>query len=328
VFQRTANYTIPAHNAPLDPDYVRRVKAGYRDMRARARTKPAGIDFDINVASAIETPEAERRRVYEKRWAYGGLGFIASFSDLLLNDDSNKSAADFVRAKIREIVKDPATAEILSPKNIIGCKRLCVDTGYWETFNRPNVTLVDIGDEPVERITSSGVRAKGKSYDFDCLVLATGFDAMTGALLRVDVRGRGGVTLQNAWREGPKTYLGLTVVGFPNLFTITGPGSPSVLTNMLPSIEQHVEWIADCLEAMRANGQTVIEATGPAQEAWVGEVGKSASITLRATCSSWYVGANIPGKPRVFMPYIGGFPAYVAACEEVVAGGYKGFALA
>jgi cyclohexanone monooxygenase len=307
---------------------VRQVKATYREMRARARTKPAGIDFDINVAPAVETPEAARNRVYEARWAYGGLGFIASFSDLLLNDDSNKTAADFVRTKIREIVKDPETAEILSPRNIIGCKRLCVDTGYWETFNRPNVTLVDIGDEPIERITSSGVRARGKSYDFDCLVLATGFDAMTGALLGVDFRGRGGVTLQDAWREGPKTYLGLTVVGFPNLFTITGPGSPSVLTNMLPSIEQHVEWIADCLEAMRANGRTVIEATGPAQEAWVGEVGKSASITLRSTCSSWYVGANIPGKPRVFMPYIGGFPTYVAACEEVVASGYKGFALA
>jgi cyclohexanone monooxygenase len=328
VFQRTANYTIPAHNAPLDPDYVRRVKAGYRGIRARARTKPAGIDFDINPASAVETPEAERNRVYETRWTYGGLGFIASFSDLLLNDDSNKTAADFVRAKIREIVKDPETAEILSPKNIIGCKRLCVDTGYWETFNRPNVALVDIGDAPIERITSTGVRAKGKSYDFDCLVLATGFDAMTGALLRVDFRGRGGATLHDAWREGPKTYLGLTVAGFPNLFTITGPGSPSVLTNMLPSIEQHVEWIADCLDAMRANGRTVIEATEPAQEAWVGEVGKSASITLRASCSSWYVGANIPGKPRVFMPYIGGFPAYVAACEEVVAAGYKGFALA
>ena len=327
VFQRTANYTIPAHNAPLDPDYVRQVKAGYREMRARAKTKPAGIDFDINWASAVETPEAERKRVFEARWAYGGLGFIASFADLLLSDDSNRTAADFVRAKIRETVADPTTAEILSPSNIIGCKRLCVDTGYWETFNRPNVALVDIGDEPIERITPSGLRAKHRDYDFDCLVLATGFDAMTGALLRVDWRGRGGVTLQEKWREGPKTYLGLTVAGFPNLFTITGPGSPSVLTNMLPSIEQHVEWIADCLEAMRTRGQTVIEATEPAQEAWVREVGNSASITLRATCSSWYVGANIPGKPRVFMPYIGGLPAYIAACEEVVVGGYKGFAL-
>ncbi len=328
VFQRTANYTIPAHNAPLDPDYVRKVKANYREMRARARTKPAGIDFDINGASAAETPKAERNRIYEARWAYGGLGFIASFADLLLNDESNRTAADFVRAKIREIVKDPETAEILSPKNIIGCKRLCVDTGYWETFNRPNVTLVDVGNEPIERITPTGLRAKGRDHAFDCLVLATGFDAMTGALLRVDFRGRDGITLKEAWREGPKTYLGLTIVGFPNLFTITGPGSPSVLTNMLPSIEQHVDWIADCLESMRAKGATVIEAMEPAQEAWVGEVGKSASITLRSTCSSWYVGANIPGKPRVFMPYIGGFPAYIQACEEVVAGGYKGFALA
>jgi cyclohexanone monooxygenase len=326
VFQRTANYTVPAHNAPLAPDYVRQVKADYREMRARAKTKPAGIDFDINWASAVETSEAERARVFETRWAYGGLGFIASFADLLLNDQSNKTAADFVRAKIREIVRDPRTAEILSPRNIIGCKRLCVDTGYWETFNRPNVTLVDIGDEPIERITPSGLRAKGSDYDFDCLVLATGFDAMTGALLNVDFRGRRGIALNEAWRDGPKTYLGLTVAGFPNLFTITGPGSPSVLTNMLPSIEQHVEWIADCLEAMRTRGQTVIEATGPAQEAWVHEVGNSASITLRATCSSWYVGANIPGKPRVFMPYIGGLPAYIAACEEVVAGSYKGFA--
>ncbi|MBS0220819.1 MAG: NAD(P)/FAD-dependent oxidoreductase [Proteobacteria bacterium] len=327
VFQRTANYTIPAHNAPLDPAYVRQVKASYREMRARAKTKPAGIDFDINWASAIETPDAERDRVYGARWAYGGLGFIAAFGDLLLNDESNRTAADFVRSKIREVVKDPKTAEILSPKNIIGCKRLCVDSGYWETFNRPNVTLVDVGDEPIERVTPTGLRAKGQDHDFDCLVLATGFDAMTGALLRVDFRGRGGATLKDAWREGPKTFLGLTVAGFPNLFTITGPGSPSVLTNMLPSIEQHVDWIADCLDAMRAKGLTVIEATGSAQEAWVGEVGKSANITLRSTCSSWYVGANIPGKPRVFMPYIGGLPAYIVACDEVVAGGYKGFAL-
>jgi cation diffusion facilitator CzcD-associated flavoprotein CzcO len=327
VFQRTANYTVPAHNAPLDPAYVARIKATYPEMRRRAKTKPAGIDFEINYASAIETPEAERTKAFEARWAYGGLGFMASFSDLLLNDESNKTAADFVRAKIREIVKDPKTAEILTPKNIIGCKRLCVDTGYWETFNRPNVTLVDISDEPIERITPTGLRARGQDYAFDCLVLATGFDAMTGALLKVDIRGRGGVPLKERWNEGPKTYLGLTVAGFPNLFTITGPGSPSVLTNMLPSIEQHVDWIADCLEALRAKGVNVIEPTDSAQDRWVGEVGNSASITLRSSCSSWYVGANIPGKPRVFMPYIGGLPAYIQACEAVVAGGYEGFAL-
>jgi cyclohexanone monooxygenase len=327
VFQRTANYTIPAHNAPLDSEYVRKVKASYPEMRKRAKTKPAGIDFEVNMASAIETPEAERAKVFEDRWTYGGLGFMASFVDLLLNAESNGTAADFVRGKIRQIVKDPTTAEILSPKNIIGCKRLCVDTGYWETFNRPNVTLVDIGDEPIDRITPTGVRAKGRDFAFDCLVLATGFDAMTGALLKVDIRGRGGATLKERWREGPKTYLGLTIAGFPNLFTITGPGSPSVLTNMLPSIEQHVDFIADCLETLRAKGVKVVEPTESAQETWVGEVGNSASITLRSTCSSWYVGANIPGKPRVFMPYIGGLPAYIQACEAVVAEGYRGFAL-
>ena len=327
VFQRTANYTIPAHNRKLDPEYVKQIKANYPEMRRRAKTKPAGIDFEINMAKASETPEEARTAKFQERWDYGGLGFMASFSDLLLDDDSNKAAADFVKAKIREIVKDPVTAEVLTPRNIIGCKRLCVDSGYWETFNRPNVTLVDIRDEPIERITPTGVRARGQDFAFDCLVLATGVDAMTGALLTVDMRGRGGVSLKEKWSEGPKTYLGLTVVGFPNLFMITGPGSPSVLTNMLPSIEQHVDFITDCLDAMRARGVTVIEPVEAAQEEWVGHVGSVADITLRSTCSSWYVGANIPGKPRVFMPYIGGLPAYLKRCEAVVAGGYEGFAL-
>jgi cation diffusion facilitator CzcD-associated flavoprotein CzcO len=327
VFQRTANYTIPAHNAPLDPHYVAQVKANYREMRKRAKTKPAGIDLAINMASAIETPAEERERLYQERWDYGGLGFMASFSDLLLNDDSNKTAADFVRSKIGKVVKDPKTAEILAPTNIIGCKRLCIDDGYWETFNRPNVTLVDIRDEPIERITPTGLRAKGQDYTFDCLVLATGFDAMTGALLRIDIRGRDGVSLKDKWSEGPKSYLGLTVVGFPNMFTITGPGSPSVLTNMLPSIEQHVDWIADCLAAVRDKGASVIEPVEQAQEDWVAHVGEVAGYTMRSTCSSWYVGANIPGKPRVFMPYIGGLPAYIERCEAVVAKDYEGFSV-
>jgi cation diffusion facilitator CzcD-associated flavoprotein CzcO len=327
VFQRTANYTIPAHNRPLDPQYVSEVKATYPEMRQRAKSLPAGIDLRINMASAIATPEEERRRLYQERWDYGGLGFMAAFSDLLLDDRSNKTAADFVRGKIREIVKDPATAELLSPKNVIGCKRLCVDTGYWATFNRPNVTLVDVSERPIERIGVDGLRVNGRDYKFDCLVLATGFDAMTGALLKVDIRGRAGRSLREAWREGPKTYLGLTVAGFPNLFTITGPGSPSVLTNMLPSIEQHVDWIADCLEVLRAKGHSVIEPTGTAQDSWVGHVGEAANATLRSNCSSWYVGANIPGKPRVFMPYIGGLPAYIERCESVVKAGYEGFAL-
>ncbi|HMJ99086.1 MAG TPA: NAD(P)/FAD-dependent oxidoreductase [Reyranella sp.] len=327
VFQRTANYMVPAHNKPLDPAYVSDVKANYEAMRRRARKMPAGIDFAFNPASAIETDEAERRRLFEERWNYGGLGFMGSFSDLLLNAESNRTAADFVRAKIRDVVKDPELAEKLTPTNVIGCKRLCVDTGYWETFNQPHVTLVDVSDEPIERVTADGLRAKGRDYTFDCLVLATGFDAMTGALLRVDFRGCGGVSLQDKWKEGPKSYLGLTLAGFPNLFTITGPGSPSVLTNMLPSIEQHVEWIAECIDYMRAKGATSIEPSREAEEAWVGHVGEAAGGTLRSTCSSWYVGANIPGKPRVFMPYIGGFPAYIERCEAVVKNGYEGFSL-
>jgi cation diffusion facilitator CzcD-associated flavoprotein CzcO len=296
-------------------------------MRRRARKMPAGIDFAFNPASAIETDEAERRRLFEERWNYGGLGFMGSFSDLLLNAESNRTAADFVRAKIRDVVKDPELAEKLTPTNVIGCKRLCVDTGYWATFNQPHVALVDVSDEPIERITANGLRAKGKDYTFDCLVLATGFDAMTGALLRVDIRGRAGRSLQDKWKEGPKAYLGLTMAGFPNLFTITGPGSPSVLTNMLPSIEQHVEWIAECIDYMRSRGATSIEPSREAEEAWVGHVGEAADGTLRSTCSSWYVGANIPGKPRVFMPYIGGFPAYIERCEAVVKNGYEGFSL-
>ena len=327
VFQRTANYTIPAHNQPLDPAYVKKIKASYPEMRRRAKTKPAGIDFEINPASAIETPEKERTARYQERWDYGGLGFMASFSDLLLNDESNRTAQDFVKARIREIVKDPETAEVLTPRNIIGCKRLCVDTGYWATFNRPNVTLVDIRDQPIERILSDGVRARGKDWKFDCLVLATGFDAMTGALLKIDFWGRSGVRLKEKWSEGPRTYLGLTVVGFPNLFTITGPGSPSVLTNMLPSIEQHVDFITDCLVSLREKGIRVIEPTEQAQDDWVRHVGEVAGYTMRSTCSSWYVGANIPGKPQVFMPYIGGLPAYIQRCEAVVRNGYEGFAL-
>ena len=327
VFQRTANYTIPAHNRPLDRAYVREVKASYPEMRKRAKSLPAGIDIKINQASAIETAEGERRRLYQERWDYGGLGFLAAFSDLLLNDQSNKTAADFVRGKIRQVVKDEKTAEILSPKNIIGCKRLCVDTGYWETFNRPNVSLVDVSDSAIERITAAGLVARGQAYAFDCLVLATGFDAMTGALLKIDIVGRGGISLRDKWAEGPKTYLGLTIAGFPNLFTITGPGSPSVLTNMLPSIEQHVDWIADCLVALREKGVAVIEPVDTAEAFWAGEAGGAANITLRSSCSSWYVGANIPGKPRVFMPYIGGLPAYIECCEAVVKAGYEGFAI-
>lgn len=327
VFQRTPNYTVPAHNQPLDPKLKRDIKADYANFRARAKTMPAGINLRINAVSALAVSEEERRKEYEDRWAYGGIPFMGAYMDLLLNEEANQTAAEFVRQKIRETVKDPKVAELLSPKTVIGCKRLCVDTGYYATFNRPNVTLVDVSETPIDEITAKGLRVGATEYEFDAIVFATGFDAMTGALLRIDIRGRGGRPLKEKWSEGPKSYLGLAIAGFPNLFTVTGPGSPSVLTNMLPSIEQHVDWIAACITHIRDRGLRQVEAEPGAEEAWVGHVGQVAGVTLRSTCSSWYVGANVPGKPRVFMPYIGGFPAYVAKCEDVVAKGYEGFAL-
>jgi cation diffusion facilitator CzcD-associated flavoprotein CzcO len=324
VFQRTANYTVPAHNQPLAPEYKQAIKADYKGLRERARKRLPCIDMPLNDVSALATPEEQRRREYEKRWEAGGIPFMGAFNDLLFNDDSNKTAAEFVKEKIRETVKDPKLAELLSPTNIIGCKRLCVDTDYWKTFNSPHVELVDVSKDTIE-ITAKGVKVAGREFEVDAIVYAIGFDAMTGALLRVDIRGKGGRKLKDKWTEGPKAYLGLSIAGFPNLFTVTGPGSPSVLTNMLPSIEQHVEFIDATIAWMRKNEKRTIEASGEAEEKWVEHVGDVAGHTLRSTCSSWYVGANVPGKPRVFMPYIGGFPAYVEKCNDVVAKGYDGF---
>jgi cyclohexanone monooxygenase len=253
---------------------------------------------------------------------------MAAFSDLGLNADANTTAANFVRTKIRGIVDDPDTAELLCPDTVLGCKRLCVDTGYYATFNRDNVRLVDVSRTPIERITPRGVLVDGKQHALDALVLATGFDAMTGALLRIDIRGRDGLRLADKWAEGPKAYLGLGVAGFPNLFTITGPGSPSVLANMITAIEQHVNWIGDCISYMDAQSLATVEATPDAEEAWVAHVNLIASATLFTSgCNSWYQGANIPGKPRVFMPYMG-YPSYVEKCNEVAAKGYEGFELA
>jgi cation diffusion facilitator CzcD-associated flavoprotein CzcO len=327
VFQRTPNYAIPAHNAPLDPAYVKNIKASYPALRARAKQTMTGIDFDYSSEKALETPSEARIAEYEKRWQRGGLSFIGAFQDLMVSQEANHTAAEFVREKIREKVQDPKIAELLSPRNTIGCKRLCIDIGYYETFNRPNVELIDVSEEQIEAITEKGVRAKGKDYEVDAIVFATGFDAMTGALLKIDIRGRNGLRLQEKWSEGPRAYLGVAMAGFPNLFTITGPGSPSVLTNMLPTIEQHVDWIAGVIEYMRQRGLAAIEPEVSAEEAWVGHVGEMAGRTLRYTCSSWYLGVNIPGKPRVFMPYIGGFPKYVDRCNEIAGNGYEGFAL-
>jgi len=277
---------------------------------------------------ALDDGDNARRARYEQRWVNGGLTFMLAYNNLILDQAANDTAADFVRAKIAEIVKDPQTAKLLQPVNHpIGSKRICVDTDYYATFNRPNVTLVDIRDSGIEEILPNAVRVGAKDYEVDALVLATGFDAMTGSVARIDIRGRGGQTLKQKWAEGPKTYLGLMCAGFPNLFIITGPGSPSVLSNMIVSIEQHVDWIADCMVWMRQRGLDLVEATKAAEEGWVAHVNQVAHMTLYPQANSWYMGANIPGKPRIFMPYIGGVGVYRRICDDVAAKGYEGFAM-
>ena len=327
VFQRTPNYTIPAQNAPLDPEFMREFKANYADLRKEAKQGKSGMLVRVNASSALEMTPEERQREYETRWSEGGFGFMAAYADLLVVTDSNETAAEFVRGKIREAVHDPDVADALSPQNIIGAKRLCLDTNYYATFNRSNITLIDVSNSPIERITRKGILVKGDEFEVDSIVFATGFDAMTGALLKIDVRGRGGAVLGEKWTDGPRAYLGLAMAGFPNLFTITGPGSPSVLSNMLASIEQHVDWIADCFIYMRDRGLARIEPRIDAEDAWISHVNEVADASLRSKVASWYVGANIPGKPRVFMPYIGGVPQYAQKCDDVAARGYQGFTL-
>ena len=328
VFQRTANYSVPARNAPLHPDEQRAVKEDYAGLRARNRMMPTGFGSRMPPpgASALEAEPDERHREFQSRWERGGFGFLASYADLTLDRAANATAAEFVRNKIREIVHDPVVADMLSPTQVIGCKRLCLDSGYFEAFNRENVRLVDIGGTPIDAITPTGLRAGGEYFDLDCLVFATGFDAMTGALLAIDICGRNGSTLRDAWSAGPRTYLGLGVPDFPNVFIITGPGSPSVLTNMVVSIEQHVDWISDCIASMRDHGHDRIEATHQSADDWVAYVNSIAHLTLFPYCNSWYLGANVPGKPRVFMP-LPGFPPYDEQCKHVAANGYEGFVL-
>jgi cyclohexanone monooxygenase len=329
VFQRTANYSIPARNAPLDPQYEARIKAEYPDFRARNRQMQGafGSANPRNEVPALTSTPEDHRREFDKRWERGGLGFNGAFNDLMINQQANDIGRDYVAEKIRGIVKDPAVADLLAPRQVLGCKRICVDTDYYATFNAPHVELVDISQGGIEAITPTGVRAAGRTFDFDALVFATGFDAMTGSILKVDIRGRDGLALKDAWSAGPRTYLGLNVAGFPNLFTISGPGSPSVLTNMIISIEQHVDWISGCIRWMREQGKRTIEATVSAQDQWVDHVNAVAGMTLYPTCNSWYLGANVPGKTRVFMPLLG-FPPYAQTCERVAANGYEGFAAA
>lgn len=330
VFQRTPNFSLPAQNRPVDEQYERSFKDGYADRRRAARQTTRGYPPPsfLQAGSALAVTPEERQSVYEQSWAYGGPTFTGAFGDLLLDKEANDTAADFVRAKIRSIVDDPATAEVLTPyDHPIGTRRPCVDTAYYQTFNRDNVTLVDLRDGRIGAVTPTGLATSKGDFEFDTLVFAIGFDAMTGALLNMDIRGTEGRTLRDAWAEGPKSYLGISVAGFPNLFTITGPGSPSVLANMVVAIEQHIEWLTDLLAHAIDNRITRIEATEPAQADWVEQVAARANETLVPLANSWWTGANIPGKPQVFMPFFGGIAVYGEILEAVAARGYDGFRL-
>jgi cyclohexanone monooxygenase len=329
VFQRTANFSIPARNAALTAEEREAFRANYPEIRRFAREQARnGIYTELPDRGALDDGDNERRAKYEARWQRGGLTFMAVYNNLAIDKAANDTAANFVREKIADIVKDPQTAKLLQPDNHpIGSKRICIDTGYFATFNRPNVTLVDIKSSPIEAILANAVRAGAREYQVDALVLATGFDAMTGSVARIDIRGRDGQTLNQKWAEGPKTYLGLMSAGFPNLFIITGPGSPSVLSNMMVSIEQHVDWITDAIAYMRNRGLATMEAHKDAEDQWVAHVNEVAHTTLYPQANSWYMGANIPGKPQIFMPYIGGVGAYRQICNDVAAKGYEGFAM-
>ena len=338
VFQRTPNFSVPAANGVLDPEFVNAFKANYAAHRHNHRLGLGSGFGDLQVEPHDGAPDllttagiadADVRAILEKYWRIGGARFIGVIADAMIDKDSNRIVADFVRDKIRAIVTDRATADALCPtSHPIGTKRICVDSDYYETYNRPNVKLLDIRQNPIERITANGVQLHdGSFHELDTLVLATGFDAMTGALLSIDVRGASGIALADKWAAGPRSYLGLGVAGFPNFITITGPGSPSVLSNMLVSIEQHVDWTVDCIAYMRSNGYRRIEPLLAAEDQWVDHVNEVANGTLYPEGGSWYLGANIPGKPRVFMPYAAGVGAYREKCDRVVANGYEGFAL-
>jgi cyclohexanone monooxygenase len=328
VFQRTANFSIPARNAALTAEERQAWRADYPEIRRKARQTRNGIVQEMPDRGALDDGDNERRAKYESRWTRGGLTFMSVYNNLAFDKAANDTAADFVRGKIAEIVRDPKTARLLQPTNHpIGSKRICIDSDYFATFNRPNVTLVDIRSNPIEEILPNAVRTAAGDHEVDALVLATGFDAMTGSVARIDISGRDGQTLNQKWAEGPRTYLGLMSAGFPNLFIITGPGSPSVLSNMIVSIEQHVDWITDCIAHMRRCDLETMEADRQAEDNWVAHVNEVAHGTLYPQANSWYMGANIPGKPRIFMPYIGGVGTYRQICDDVAAKGYEGFAM-
>ncbi len=330
VFQRTPNYVLPARNHAIDPEFQRGIKSRYREVRKANRESGFGIAQPQATKGALEVSEQERNAFYNKVWADKDselVSMMVGFTDTLSDEASNETAAQFIRDRITEIVTDPAVAQLLRPTGFFGVKRPVLGTDYYETFNRPNVRLVDVSATPLTEVTASGLETTEESFEFDDIVYATGYDAMTGALDAIDIRGRDGASLREKWAAGPVTYLGLTVAGFPNLFTLTGPGSPSVLSNMMVSIEQHVDWVTDAIDAMRSKGVTTMEAEVDAEQAWTRHVDDAGNMTLYPKVDSWYVGSNVPGKPRVMYAYIGGVGAYREKCDQVAADDYDGFTL-
>ena len=329
VLQRTPQYMIPARHQTVDKAVLDEIKKDYDTIFEKARHSLGGFPYDIVDRSAMAFTDEERDAIFEQAWSAGGFKFVfSSFSDLRTNPAASEMAAEFIRNKIRETVDDPEVAEMLVPKDHpFGSKRTLIDTDYFETYNRSNVRLVDLNESPLVEITKTGIRTEAELIEIDVIVYATGFDAMTGSFNRIDIRGRGGERLKDRWAAGPRTYLGLSVSGFPNMFMITGPGSPSVLTNMPIAIEQHCELVAETIDHLREQDLQLIEAERAAEDDWVEHVNELAEPTMFMRANSWYLGANIPGKPRVFMPYCGGMGTYRAHCEKVVANGYEGFVL-
>ena len=331
VFQRTANYAIPAGNRPLKADQVNEYKKSYSQKREYAKSTPVGVASFIPPTKKVsEDNEDVLRSKFDFFWEDGGANvtLLSAYTDIMTNKDANERISRLVREKIGQVVKDPETAKLLTPTDhYIGTKRLPLESGYFETFNRPNVKLVNVRNDPISRLTKTGLETKSKTFDLDAIVFATGFDAMTGALRDIDIRGINGLALRDKWKDGPKTFLGLMTAGFPNMFIVTGPGSPSVKTNMVIHIEQHVEWILDCISHMRAQGLQRIDPDLSQENEWVEHVNQVGNSTLFPLANSWYMGANIPGKPRVFMPYVAGFHLYRGKCDQIAKDGYKGFHL-
>lgn len=329
VFQRTPNFSVPANNHPLTPEVLAEVKAKFPAIREQMRRTASGLPSDGRDEMAVGADEDHVKQVFDDHWTLGSFAIQDSFADLAVSQEANDKLAQYIHAKIDEIVEDPEVAEKLKPRGYpVGSKRMCVDSNYYETFNLSHVELVDVREAPIVRLTKNGLATTAAEYELDAIVFATGFDAMTGAILKIDIRGRGGLSLREHWDAGPRTYLGVSIAGFPNLFSIAGPGSPSVLTNVVMSIEQHVEWIDEQISYMRQHGFETVEALPEFEEEWVEHVNEVAEQTLLTKGASWYLGANVPGKPRVFMPYAGGLDAYRELCKDIAEKNYRGYQLA